>query len=215
LLDDGLPAPLRAPRPTQPSSALPAPFQPTAKAEPLPAPVQPKTSVAQEPLPAPFQSENRPEPQAPRVAPVAASPAEPQAPVAIPSDADPVVLYQESLDALRSGHHGQAVAGFRALVERHPTHGLADNAIYWLGEADYDRQRYDAALSTFQEVLTAYPLGNKVPDAMLKIGLCFLNLGEQPQAVAILRQLDEIYPDSDAARIARERLHAHAGASHP
>src|SRR5690606_19413745 len=92
-----------------------------------------------------------------------------------PADAlagDPKAAYRQALDALRAGKHTEAIDGFRALVAAHPRHDLADNAQYWLGEAFYDQRRYRDALIEFRKVVDNHSRGNKVPDALLKIGYC-------------------------------------------
>ena len=75
-----------------------------------------------------------------------------------------------------------------------------------MGDANYDQGKFNDALELFQDVLRKYPLGNKVPDAMVKVGLCFQNLGKKRQARQILEQVIAIYPDSQAASVAASRL---------
>ena len=189
----------------EPRAPSPQPTEPVATKPELVAPVHAAPPPVAPPLELPRQ--RTPLPAAPATAPSPIqAPAPPPAPPEPPPDIDPATLYQQSLDALHQGRHAEAATGFQAMVARFPTHGLADNAMYWLGEVDYDQQRFDQALKTFQQVLTTYPLGNKVPDAMLKIGLCFQNLGDTRQSTEILEQVEAIYPESDAARVARVRL---------
>jgi len=116
------------------------------------------------------------------------------------------LLYQTGMGALKSKEYGKAAASFQQLIDESPEDGLADNALYWLGEANYDQGKYKQALSLFQNVLRQYPLGNKVPDAMVKVGLCFQNLGKKTQARQILEQVMAIYPESNAAGVAASRL---------
>ena len=58
----------------------------------------------------------------------------------------------------------------------------------------------------FQRVVRDYPTGNKVPDAMLKTGLCYQNLGDLAQARQILVQVAEIYPGTRVAELALVRM---------
>lgn len=115
-------------------------------------------------------------------------------------------LYREGMDALRMKQYGEAKTAFERLLREAPEDGLADNALYWLGESNYDQGKYRDALGLFQDVLRRYPLGNKVPDAMVKVGLCFQNLGNRAQARQILEQVLAIYPESPAAAVAASRL---------
>ena len=58
------------------------------------------------------------------------------------------------------------------------------------------------------KIIQHYPLGNKVPAAMLKAALCFLNLQEKEQAAFLLGQLMSIYPGAPSATIAGKKLAA-------
>ena len=115
-------------------------------------------------------------------------------------------LYRLATTALRSGQHDEAERLFRELIRRFAQHDYADNAQYWLGETFYDRKRYAEAASEFQMVLANYPAGNKAPDAMLKLALCLLAMGDGDKGSKMLRSLPLTYPRTDAARIAEEKL---------
>lgn len=113
--------------------------------------------------------------------------------------------YKKAFELTQKGHFDKAQKALEKFVERWPTHQLADNALYWLGECLYAQKKFLEALQAFQRVIRDYPDGNKVPDSMLKTGLCYQNLGEPTQARKVLLQVAEIYPGSGAARIALER----------
>lgn len=124
-----------------------------------------------------------------------------------PPREDPVTVYRAALDALRQRHeHAVAIAGFKTLLERHPRHDLADNAAYWLAEAYFDQRDYQKALTAFRDAVTTYPSGNKAPDSLLKVGYCYAKLGIVASARDVFNQVIEIYPRSEAARLAAARL---------
>ena len=79
-------------------------------------------------------------------------------------------------------------------------------ALYWKGEAAYDQHHYSDALAAFTEVVERYGGGNKAPDALLKIGLCYQNLGDVENARDVMTQLIGAYPAARASDIARARL---------
>ena len=122
------------------------------------------------------------------------------------SEHDAMTLYQDSYALIEKKHYEEAITGFTQFIEQYPDHGYADNAMYWMGEAYYDRGLWTKALQTFQDVIQSFPLGNKVPDAMLKLGLCHQQLKNFRQAREVLQQVADIYPKSDVARIATTRL---------
>jgi tol-pal system protein YbgF len=123
-----------------------------------------------------------------------------------PIDADPARAYKAAYDLLRAGQHDAAAERLRAFVRRFPKHEYADNAQYWLGEAFYDRHRYGEAATEFRAAVEKFPLGNKAPDALVKLGYCLLALGDVQKGRDVLKQVPESYPNTDAARLAGEKL---------
>jgi tol-pal system protein YbgF len=114
--------------------------------------------------------------------------------------------YRAAVDQLRAGHHDDAIAQLRDFVKHHPSHDYADNAQYWLGEAFYDRKDYGKALAEFRAAVDKYPRGNKVPDALLKVGYCYLALGQADKGRFALEQVTTIYPKTEPAVLAAKRL---------
>ena len=114
--------------------------------------------------------------------------------------------YRLALETLRAGDPRGALEGFRRFLDGNPRHDYADNAQYWIGECYYDLHEYRAAEPEFRKVIERYPDGNKVPDAMLKLG--FTLLAEQQDAAgrAVLESLTRAYPKHEAARMAVFRL---------
>jgi tol-pal system protein YbgF len=119
---------------------------------------------------------------------------------------DPIVLYREAYAALRKRQHQAAITGFQEFLEHYAEHDYADNAQYWLAEVFYDQRDFPAALGEFRNVVVRYPSGNKAPDALVKVGYCYAQLGEVESARDVLAQVVEIYPKTDAAKLAVKRL---------
>ncbi len=122
--------------------------------------------------------------------------------------ADPATAYRQAKELLDSGRLREARQRFEAFGRDHPRHALADNALYWLGETWYAQSLWLDAATAFGKVVSEHPGGNKVPDAMLKTGLCYHNLGERRSAVEVFEQLAAMYPGTPAARLAQQRLDA-------
>jgi tol-pal system protein YbgF len=134
-------------------------------------------------------------------APTAAPDPEPRAPR--PREADPAVRqYREALQHLSERRLERALTGLREFLEAHPSHPYADNALYWRGEVHYVRRDYRTALGTFSELIRRYPRGNKVPEALLRIGLCYERMGQRARARRVFDRLRAQYPESVAARMA-------------
>jgi tol-pal system protein YbgF len=107
---------------------------------------------------------------------------------------------------LGAGKLDDATAALRAFLAHNPHHELADHAQYWLGEALYARKDFAHALVEFRATIEKYPRGNKVPDALLKVGYCYQAMGERDKARAALEQLVTAYPQSEPAALARKRM---------
>ncbi len=94
----------------------------------------------------------------------------------------------------------------RQFLAKFPNDDLADNSQYWIGENYYSMNDWQNALSAFQQVVTRYPEGGKVPDAMLKMGYTQRQMGRNSQATATLNDLINKYPRSSAANLAKQML---------
>ncbi|HMA11221.1 MAG TPA: tol-pal system protein YbgF [Steroidobacteraceae bacterium] len=121
-------------------------------------------------------------------------------------EADEQALYNRALEQLRARNYAAAVDGFRTLAAGHPNGQMADNTQYWLGEAYYVTAEYDQAAAAFQRVLSGWPNSRKAPDALLKLGYTQIEQNKLAAARATLQQVAGRYPDTDAARLATERL---------
>jgi tol-pal system protein YbgF len=97
--------------------------------------------------------------------------------------------YRAAVELVKSGGKDEAVAALRGFLRTYPRHEYADNAQYWLGEAFYAHKDFQAALAEFRATIETYPRGNKVPDALLKVGYCYQALGQPDKARAVLEQV--------------------------
>jgi tol-pal system protein YbgF len=116
--------------------------------------------------------------------------------------------YRAAVELVKSGNQTDAITGLRAFLRKFPRHDYADNAQYWLGEAFYAQKDYPHALGEFRNVIETYPRGNKVPDALLKVGYCYHALGQTEKARAVLEQVVNLYPKTEPAALAAKRLSA-------
>jgi tol-pal system protein YbgF len=134
-------------------------------------------------------------------APAAAAPAAPARPVG--SDQQ---NYQAAFDLIQARKYEEAGRAFGDFLSAFPTSPLADNAQYWLAETHYVRREYREALPQFRKVVEQYPQSAKLPDALLKVGYCQIELGDRSAARASLQDVVKQFPDTTAARLASQRL---------
>jgi len=114
--------------------------------------------------------------------------------------------YQQAFNTLMDRRYDEAQQAFRLFLNSYPRSTLADNAQYWLAEANYVTRDFDGALTEFGKVIQDYPSSPKVSDAMLKIGYIQYEKKEWGAARGTLENLTRRYPSSTASQLAKKRL---------
>lgn len=150
-------------------------------------------------LPAvPVVAETLPVAPLPTARPSAAAPRS-SAPAATTSE---LASYQAGLRFVRERRFDDALSSFDAFIAADPEQTLVGNALYWRGEARYAKREYARARGEFEAVLARFPRNEKAADALLKLALCWRQLGSEEQARGAFRRLRTEYPNSQAATIA-------------
>ena len=148
----------------------------------------------------------------PAVAPSAPVPSVPQpapVPAAPKKHADTAQIrqeYQAALTTFEARNFQTALGRFRNFLTQYPTHPLAPNAGYWLGECHYSMRHYEPAIAAFKDVVAQFPQHDKAAAAMLKIGYSHALLGDATNARFFFEMLVKEYPSSQPASLARVRL---------
>jgi tol-pal system protein YbgF len=119
---------------------------------------------------------------------------------------DETRLYNEALGLLRGGDFAGAGAAFAAFQKRFPSSGYAPSVHYWLGNAQYGKREYQAAIASFRALLATAPNHLRAPEAQLAIANCQIELKDNKAARRTLEELQKAFPKSEAALAARERL---------
>lgn len=117
-------------------------------------------------------------------------------------------LYDRVMQEFRGKDYEAALAGFRLFMELHSSSALAANAQYWIGECQYRLGRYKDALTSFYNVVSYYPLSQKLPGSTLKIAQSYTKLGDQEKARMMYDRVIDQYPDSPEAELARKAIDA-------
>jgi tol-pal system protein YbgF len=121
-------------------------------------------------------------------------------------DSDGKQQYTAAFDLLKEGSYKASITAFRAFLHDYPQSRYADNAQYWLGEANYVSREYKTALEEFQKLIKRYPDSTKIAGARLKIGFTYFELKNWSAARDELQQVIKLYPDSTVEAKAQERL---------
>jgi len=192
-----------APAGVSPSAAAPPAGGPVSAADALPA----LTVVKLKPR---TQAAPRVETQVPVVEPPEGLAAELK-PTARPDEGELALAqtaYDRGLDALRTGNPEGGEAQLLQFVSDWPKHPRADNALYFVGLARMSQQDFAGASQQFERVLSVYPAGDAVVDAMLKLGECRLRLKQPQLARAAWERVVATFPGTAAATQASTRLQA-------
>lgn len=118
----------------------------------------------------------------------------------------PEAVYQQGYEAMKAGDTVKAREFFSTFLEQNPSHNLAANAQYWIGETYYSEKNFELAVLEFQEVIKNFPDKDKAPAAMLKQGMAFRELGDTKSANYILKRLVDEHPKSEEAKVARDKF---------
>jgi tol-pal system protein YbgF len=120
-----------------------------------------------------------------------------------PTDRMPIyTLARQKLDA---GQVPRARELLQDFLARYPKDELAPNAQYWLGETYYAEKKWNDAIVEFQKILKEYKGSDKVPDALLKIGMAFQAQGDCQNATLFFDEVQQGHRSSSAAKTAREK----------
>ena len=114
--------------------------------------------------------------------------------------------YNEAYQAFKADDLDEAKDKFGSFLRQYPDTPLSDNAQFWIGEISFKKRQYEAAILAYEDVIKKYPNSNKRPDAILKQGLAFMELGDRIDARIVLENLVKDYPNTEQAKIAEEKL---------
>jgi tol-pal system protein YbgF len=110
-----------------------------------------------------------------------------------------------------TGDYPLAEAHFSAWISAFPSHSLADDARFWMGESKLQQRKYQEAASAFLDLHKRVPNNSKGPDTLLKLGVALAGLGEKAAACATFSEVAKKYPDATGAtmnRVANEQQRA-------
>lgn len=114
--------------------------------------------------------------------------------------------YQRALGLAQSGNYLEAAGELEDFLKKYPKSPFASNARSWVAECFYMSRDYKRAIKEFQLFIEKYPKDPKVPEAILKQGNAFYELGMLEEARAFYDKVLQSSPKSQAASQARAKL---------
>jgi tol-pal system protein YbgF len=115
-------------------------------------------------------------------------------------------LYRDAYETLHRGDLEGSRGKFETFLKQYPNTELSDNAQFWIGETYYLKKDYEKAIIEYEKAIVKYPEGDKIPSAIFKQALSFLELNDKTNARSLFKRVIEKYPRSDQAEMARKRL---------
>jgi tol-pal system protein YbgF len=115
-------------------------------------------------------------------------------------------LYRAGTAQLKAKNVDAAMLSFYDLIVTYPSDPLRESAQFLVADIYFTQKDYRAALAEFEALIAAVPRGERVPDALLKVGQCQKSLGDAGRAKRTWERVVKDYPASVAARQARVLL---------
>lgn len=106
----------------------------------------------------------------------------------------PDALYEAAFADVKESRFDTAEKKFTAFLDKNPSHKLAGNAKYWLGETHYVRGDFKEAAKVFARAYQDHPKGGKAADSLLKMALSLSRLDKKDDACLSLQQLRKEFP---------------------
>jgi tol-pal system protein YbgF len=159
--------------------------------------------AAPQPIPPESGTESAPGDES---APPAANAEEPKAPQPTKGMLAAQDAYNQAMASYSSGDFDRAEAGFSEFLKDYPNDRLSDDATFMLGEIAFARKDYQGAVKEYQSVVDQYPLADRVPDALYKMGVAYQLLGEPDKAKDSFTRVMDNYPYSEGAKEASQAL---------
>jgi tol-pal system protein YbgF len=123
-----------------------------------------------------------------------------------PGASGAVEMYNAAVTQFNRGSTSTARRAFEQFLQTYPNDALAPDAHYYLADIMVQENRLEEAIRAFLRVPELFPTARKVPEALYRVGVLYLELNQQADARAYLERVVNSYPDSGAAVLARERL---------
>ena len=130
----------------------------------------------------------------------------------LPPSNSPKDEYELAYGYVLHKDYGLAEQAFRDFMRKYPHEKLLPDAQYWLGESQFQQQRYRDAAESFLAVSTKYEHSGKAPEALLRLGQSLAALHQKEAACATLAEVGRKYPHAPARvkrGVAREQKRTH------
>ncbi|KAA3654028.1 MAG: tol-pal system protein YbgF [Proteobacteria bacterium] len=114
--------------------------------------------------------------------------------------------YESALNLLKGGKYAEAATAFDAFIAAYAGSSFLPSAHFWAGSAALQAKDIARATQHFNTVVNQWPQDARAPDALLGVANCQRAMGERRLEQNTLKAVISQYPDSAAAKSAKQRL---------
>lgn len=115
-------------------------------------------------------------------------------------------MYNAAIRQFQRGSLSAARAAFQQFLTSYPSDDLAPQAHYYLADILVQEEELEEAIDAFAEIPELFPTSQVVPDALYRMGVLHIELGNDEEARRVLDRVVNSYADSSVAGLARDRL---------
>ena len=122
------------------------------------------------------------------------------------ADPDEKRDFEAAFLLFRKGDFAAAAKEFAQFVRVYSASGYKPSALYWLGSAKFARRDFNEAIAQLKGLANDFPNHARTPEAMLTIGNAQLEIKQAKEARKTFNELLKLYPTTEAAAAAKDRL---------
>ena len=163
-----------------------------------------RLSIPQYPAPAPALGIDPAQPSASTPGQEVPAPMAP--PQAVGVGVSPQRMFETSWADYTASQWELCVTGFEQYIAMFSRSEAVGDAYFYIGECSAAQKKYTEAIDAYNRVIVGYAKTARAPEAMYKRGLAFENLAQVDRARESYEVLMKTYPDSDAARLAKQNI---------
>jgi len=118
----------------------------------------------------------------------------------------PATLYESASNSINQGAYSTGRRALEQLLASYPTYELAPRAMLRIGETYKAEGNQAASDSVYRLVVDRYPKNSEAGLALYRIGKGLWDNGKKSEARIYLNRVIRDFPNSDAARLAKDTL---------
>lgn len=115
-------------------------------------------------------------------------------------------LFETGFGDYANGQYASAIAAFQQVLKNYPTSESADDAQFYIGEAEFLQSRFEQAVDAYNAVIQNYPKSEWMPGAYYKLGVAHERLQRFDSARTAWQQLIKQFPTTTEAGLAKQSL---------